>query len=1111
MQRWKYPVFYLGLLLFGYVCMASIGFAKDLKHYLQEGNQAFDAGRYQEGLNAWQAGLELAKERQDFQSQGKFYYNIGLVYRNLGQYDKALENFQQALAIDKKIGDVKGEGADLGYIGTVYMELGQYDKALENYQQALAVNRKIGDAKGEGDNLSNIGLIYWKLGQYDKALENYQQALAVNRKIGDVKGEGDNLNDIGVVYKKLGQYDKTLENYQQALAIRKKIGDVKGEGAGLGNIGNVYTMLGQYDKALENYQQALTIAKKIGDVKGEGGILTNIGAVCDELCQYDKALENYQQALAIRKKIGDVNGECANLTNIGSVYVKLGQYDKALENYQQALAVNRKIGDVKGEGADLNSIGLVYMDLGQYDKALENFQQALAIAKKIGDVNGEHNSIGNIGSGYNELGQYDKALENYKQALAIAKKIGNVEGEAAGLTNIGLVYDRLDQYDKALENYQQALAIAKKIGDVKGEAAGLTNIGLVYRNLGQYDKSLENFQQALAIAKKIGDVKDEGVVLNNIGAVCVELGQHDKSLENSQQALAIAKKIGNVKGECTSLTNIGLVYYRLGQYDKSLENFQQALAIAQKIGDVRDECTNLTNIGSVYMDLGQYDKSEKQLVLAIGKFEAIRGQIKSGDERTSFQSTLMNVYVALATTRLAKQNVSGALEAIERGRAKTFMDLLATRQAGISLTGTPAKVLELEHQLAQLREKQVQMASLPAGAKTRSVPKELDQQISQTDKQRLELIDQLRQANPELGSLMVATAPDIKALTQKLAPGAMLVEYLHPGKKKVAGKAKDELWIFALSANDLHFQSVAVKEKELTSVLNQYAKLLADGASDPAKIQSLSAKLFGWLLSPIQQQISSAKTMIMVPWGPMFKVPLGTLAADGKIPIGVQKNLVVLPSMGVMEFLKQKSASRRERITAFGNPKTALSPLPGAEQEVKQIGSLFPQNKIQIGAQATEYSIKSGYAALGRPDVVHLACHGIFNEKAPQLSYLALTPDQQNDGKLEMHEVFALDWKGVSLVTLSACSSGKGQLGAGDDLVGLMRGFMFAGSPSVLSSLWDVDDEATRTLMTSFYKNYGGGMSKPESLRQAQLAMMKTPKWSHPYYWSAFVLFGDWE
>jgi len=198
-------------------------------------------------------------------------------------------------------------------------------------------------------------------------------------------------------------------------------------------------------------------------------------------------------------------------------------------------------------------------------------------------------------------------------------------------------------------------------------------------------------------------------------------------------------------------------------------------------------------------------------------------------------------------------------------------------------------------------------------------------------------------------------------------------------------------------------------------------------------------------------------------------------------------------------------------MLAIGNPKTAMTPLPGAEKEAREIAALFGKSAVYTRTKATEGLIKKDYASLDRPDVVHLACHGLFNERAPQLSHLALTPDQKNDGKLEMHELFDLDWRGVSLVTMSACSSGKGKLGAGDDLVGLTRGFMFAGAPSILCSLWDVDDEATRVLMVSFYKNYLSGMSKPQALRNAQIAMQETKKWSHPYYWSAFVLFGDWE
>ncbi|MBC8427058.1 MAG: CHAT domain-containing protein [Deltaproteobacteria bacterium] len=319
--------------------------------------------------------------------------------------------------------------------------------------------------------------------------------------------------------------------------------------------------------------------------------------------------------------------------------------------------------------------------------------------------------------------------------------------------------------------------------------------------------------------------------------------------------------------------------------------------------------------------------------------------------------------------------------------------------------------------------------------------------------------------------------------------------------------------VFVVHAGGLHFKAVDVSKSYLKKALEKYAKLVADESSDPKSVEAVGAKLYKWLLDPIEPivELTNANTLIIVPWGPMFKIPFATLKPKGGKPLCERKNIVMAPSAGVYRYLVKKRSSGRKNILAVGNPKTAMAPLPGAEKEARDIAGLFGKSTIYTKSKATEALIKKSYAELGRPDVVHLACHGIFNERTPQLSHLALTPDQNNDGKLEMHELFDLDWRGVSLVTMSACSSGKGKLGAGDDLVGLTRGFMFAGAPSILCSLWDVDDEATRALMVNFYKNYLSGMSKPEALREAQMSMMNKKKWSHPYYWSAFVLFGDWE
>ena len=625
---------------------------------------------------------------------------------------------------------------------------------------------------------------------------------------------------------------------------------------------------------------------------------------------------------------------------------------------------------------------------------------------------------------------------------------------------------------------------------------------------------LKYFKKALDIHKNTNNTLGEINDLNNMGTVYSLHNKYDRAIECYQQALELNRNSINTKLKGETLGNIAVMYVQNGRYENGLQLFNEALDIFKKMFDRKSVSLTLNNIGWTKLSTGEPVKAEIHLEEAAEVFESIRGEIKTGTQRIGFQSTLPDLYANLARARLAQGRPDGAFEAIERGRAKSFLDLLGSRAAfSRQKEKKPEELLAIERQLAGLSEKRVKVALAPAGAKTRSAISAVNQQISELDKQRLELIDQIRRADPELGSLMVVEPPNLKEIQPLLAPGTALVEYFHPGKITVSGKKKDQLWIFVLLSGGLHFKSVDVSKADLRKALEEYARLVADESSDPRSVEAVSARIYRWLIEPVEpiSRLANAKTLIIVPWGPMFKIPFAALVPTGGKPLGARKNVVMTPSAGVYRYLVKKRGSGRGKVFAIGNPKTAMVPLQGAEREAKEIAGLFQKSIVRTRNRATESLIKSDYDALGRPDVIHLACHGIFNERVPQLSHLALTPDQKNDGKFEMHEIFDLDWRGVSLVTLSACSSGKGKLGAGDDLVGLMRGFMFAGAPSVLSSLWDVDDEATRTLMVNFYRNYLDGMSKPESLRKAQMAMMNSGKWSHPYYWSAFVLFGDWE
>ena len=414
--------------------------------------------------------------------------------------------------------------------------------------------------------------------------------------------------------------------------------------------------------------------------------------------QFREALKTFEQVLRIVRAIGDRQGEGTNLNNIGLVYYRLGQYTQALKYYQQALTIHKKVGNKVEEGTNFTNIGLVYKSLGQYTQALKYHQQALTLHKQVGNKAGEGTTLSNIGLVYNSLGQYTQALKYHQQALTIVKQVGDKTGEGATLSYIGRVYYSLGQYTQALKYHQQALTVVKQVGDKTGEGITLNSIGGVYNRLGQYSQALKYFQQALTIHKQVGNKDGEGAILSNIGGVYNRLGQYSQALKYHQQALVIAKQVGDKDGEGKILNHIGLVYDSLGQYTQALKYYQQALVIAKQVGDKAGEGTILNNIGEVYNCLGQYSQAEKALFTAIKILEPLRSGLSDGD-KISFFDMQGGIYASLQYALVAQNKTNTALEIAERGRARAFVELLASRlssQLEDQSTITPPTALQMQ-------------------------------------------------------------------------------------------------------------------------------------------------------------------------------------------------------------------------------------------------------------------------------------------------------------------------------------------------------------------------------------------------------------------------------
>jgi tetratricopeptide (TPR) repeat protein len=1088
-----------------------------------KGIRLFLADRHAEALPLLETGFARREEATcaDPDYTGYCAMVLGHIRNGMGDRTGALEAYTAALGIFRSSGNRGSEGTTLHHIGGVYDDQGRYAEALEMYQQSLAIHREVGDRAKEGITLNNIGNVYHVQGRYVEALESFQQALTIRREAGDRAGEGTTLNNIGAVYLDQGRYAEALEYCEQSLAIDREAGDRAEEGITLNNIGEVYRVQGRYAEALEMYQQALAIAREVGDRAEEGRTLNNIGAVYEAQGRYTEALDAYQQALVIHREVGNRPVEGATLNNIGLVYKARGRYAEAVEMYQQALVIARKVGDRTKERTTLNNIGVVYQSQGRYTKALEMYQQALAITREVGNRAEGGTILNNIGFVYHAQGRYAEALEMYQQALVIHREVGNRPIEGGTLNNIGFVYHTQGRYAEALEMYQQALVIHREVGNQPTEGATLNNIGLVYQNQGHYTEAFEMYQQALAIHREVGNPQMEGATLSNIGDVYQAQGRYTEALESYQQALAIHREVGNRPIEGDTLNNIGVMYRAQGRHAEALEMYQQALAIHREVGNRPREGTALTNIGGAYEAQGRYPEALAAYQQAMDTFEAVRAVAGSEQGRASFIAQYADLYARAAGLFHQQGQDEAAFFTSERGRARAFLDSLATGQ--VQLSDNEAANLLAQEQEAYAQRQAVQDALARARALDPSTSSgqappdpdlvaDLEAQLAEAKQTYATVQAEIEARGDQLADLVPGRSQNVLGVAEVQAlldEETTLLSYF---------VLDDQTLAFLITPSSFEVVTIEVSRQELTNRVSAFRDLVALEAQQPDERLirdrlTAAQALFNALLSPLSPHLSHP-TLVIVPHNVLHYLPFAALADEEGTPLAARFTLSFAPSASALSYAQANRNPDQGRLLALGNPTTDLPPLAFAEGEVQAISPLYASPSTLLGPDASEAAFR---VAAPSADWIHLAVHGQFNPISPLFSTLHLagepttrtTLTSDTDGWLEVHEVYGLDLREANLVVLSACQTKLGELSRGDELVGLTRAFLYAGTPTVAATLWEVDDEATGVLMTAFHRHLREGMGPAAALRAAQEEVYANEKWSAPYYWAGVQVIGD--
>ncbi|NEQ95693.1 MAG: tetratricopeptide repeat protein [Cyanothece sp. SIO2G6] len=1026
---------------------------------------------------------------------------------NVVEEPQGLKSLSEAAATPQRLAqadDRKAEADRLYQLGKQQFNTSQFQAALESWQAALELYQAMGSREEEGDTLNALGLLFRVAGQVPIAIDYHEQALAIAREIGDRQGEGNALGNLGIAYFRLGQYQEAIALYEQCLEIAREIGDRRGEGTALGNLGLAYADLGQYQEAIALFEQRLVIAHEIGDRRGEGTALGNLGSAYRNLGQYQEAIALFEQQLEITREIGDRRGEGHALGNLGIAYDDLGQYQEAIAFYEQRLVIARKIGDRRGEGHALGNLGIAYTNLGQYQEAIALFEQRLVIAREIGDRRGEGHALGNLGSAYANLGQYQEAIALFEQRLVIAHEIGDRRGEGTALGNLGSAYRNLGQYQEAIALFEQVLVIAREIGDRRGEGHALGNLGSAYANLGQYQEAIALFEQVLVIRREIGDRRGEGTALGNLGSAYADLGQYQEAIALHEQALVIAREIGNRQGEGATLNNLGNAYADLGQYQEAIAFYEQRLVIAREIGDRAGESLGLNNLGAALGETAQYNQAAISLAQSIEVYESLRTALPD-EQLISLIDTQQRAYVNLKRALVAQEKNDNALAISERGRAQAF-------------------ALQLLRRLRQTSDD-------PAPDAPDLITLEKIQQIARdTDTTLVEY----------------ALIADLFLYIWVVQPSGE-IEF-----RSVELNGEDTDTPIALSALDGPLYRSTPDPSEVDTLVTDSRSILIESTDSTATPTEKLQELHQLLIDPIADLLptDSNAPVAFIPQGSLFHVPFAALQDDNGTYLIEKHTLLTAPSIQVLGLAHDTAQTRSgQSLTTnpviVGNPTmpevtvstpagfvtNRLTPLAGAEAEALQIASVLNTTAL-TDDQATEATVK---AQLPNASLIHLATHGLLDYGESPLDIpgaIALAPTATEDGLLTSGEILDMELQ-ADLAILSACDTGLGNI-TGDGVVGLSRSLITAGVPSVMVSLWAVNDASTSRLMQRFYEFLATDeFTKAEALRQAQLSLLygedvetrlesvragAAPRYRegfepvgdrHPYHWAPFVLIGN--
>jgi CHAT domain-containing protein len=979
----------------------------------------------------------------------------------------------------------------------------------------------------------------WSQASLREAISQYDRAAQIWIAASDYANASQATLRSGDACFLLSEYPDSFKRYQRAHVLVGKTDDRFIRIRTLSHKAFLQSYLGKNDAAQQTLQKALGLFEKASGSSEaiatnlHGELISGLAEVSYAKGDLAQSLKQFEQA---RKLLQDNRQGGARIhLFLGYIAGSLGEAEKAVSEITQALDLYRTTKNKIGEGLALTALGLSHSLIRNENKATELHRQAINIFRSIGDLHSEAIALNALGQAYENLNEYSIALINYQNALRLFQSNDALDGAAIATFKVARIYRLSGKPDQAFAFYERCLRLSRATGKIRSEANVRNDIAILHVDQGHYELAAKQYRRIARFYQGISDRRGQATALNTYGDLLLQLGQESKALDAYRRALPFSEKSGDKGILTTTLYNLARANRAIGSCEVALSFIKQSLKLTE----------------SLRARVGTPD-------LRISYFAGVKKYYQLGIE----------ILMELDRLQPGKGFATEALLLSERARARSLVDLINEAQ-GRFCGDPPKQLVERERELLRLIRSQAQYAmDLSFAERSSSDISEAANQLAHVRAEYQEVLAQLREQHPRRLSFAHLPVNGLKEIQEGLRDeSTLLLEYsLGEERSYLWAVSANSLWTYELPARQTIEEAARQLYKLLTAREGDKGQTDRDYQANVAaaeKVYFEKASAFSeMVLGPVAKELGNKK-LVLVTEGALQYVPFDALPVPRTAQSEPRQNLRLIetnqlsatPSFSTLLALRaariQPSPFNVAAVIADpvfsvtderipGNRHSTSIVTPRVRSELNLLQPTFARagdlrrnglarlahsseeaEAILYAAPKSTTSLVEGFEAtpevvnerVGQYQIVHFATHGFVDSEHPELSGIVLTMVDRNgfekNGLMSLRDIYDLNLS-AQLTVLSACQTALGQDVKGEGLVGLTHGFMAAGSKTVVSSLWKVDDRATATLMNYFYDALlRQHMPTAAALRSAKLKMMQDKRWSAPYYWAGFALHGE--